>query len=483
MLKSIEFSNFRNLDSKYIFNQTLNIVVGKNNSGKSNLLDGIRLAFSAITDDYFKIEKSDFKNSDDSIPIIIYAELEDSSIESLSYYNEDGSLNYGFKVIVRKTQRGRYVKELSLLNGSNVDYDILKEDNAIPNICTIPLSRIDSLVTNGLATSISNFLNSDEDYELIKEKSKHEIKKQLTNKISEFQSFCEKFGQSLDIEFSDPKITDEKVYVVESNTNKEHSYRIGSGYKSIANIIINTLNEGNNIILIDEIENHLHPALIRTLIREIKTFKNIKIIGTTHSPIVLNELHIEEIMDISSISLDILPSKIKDKLNIFLHPGRGELILADNVILVEGYTEELILKNYLSKNNYNWTVINVAGVMFEPYIMLCSILKKRVIVVSDNDRSTNDGLNSSNRFINLRNLCSEKNIKLLEMDNTLETDLYNNGFLESYNFLLESHKKCREIKVAKPNKKTEIATKLIENDIDLSTWHIIKEIVNEFRNH
>ena len=188
-------------------------------------------------------------------------------------------------------------------------------------------------------------------------------------------------------------------------------------------------------------------------------------------------------MDISSISLDILPSEIKDKLNIFLHPGRGELILADNVILVEGYTEELILKNYLSKNNYNWTVINVAGVMFEPYIMLCSILKKRVIVVSDNDRSTNDGLNPSNRFINLRNLCSEKNIKLLEMDNTLETDLYNNGFLESYNSLLESHKKYREIKVAKPNKKTEIATKLIENDIDLSTWHIIKEVVNEFRNH
>ena len=221
--------------------------------------------------------------------------------------------------------------------------------------------------------------------------------------------------------------------------------------------------------------------MIHSLHVQVTSF--IKIIGTTHSPIVLNELHIEEIMDISSISLDILPSQIKDKLNIFLHPGRGELILADNVILVEGYTEELILKNYLSKNNYNWTVINVAGVMFEPYIMLCSILKKRVIVVSDNDRSTNDGLNPSNRFINLRNLCSEKNIKLLEMDNTLETDLYNNGFLESYNSLLESHKKYREIKVAKPNKKTEIATKLIENDIDLSTWHIIKEIVNEFRNH
>lgn len=121
----------------------------------------------------------------------------------------------------------------------------------------------------------------------------------------------------MDVEFSDPKITYEKIYVIEGNENNEHCYRIGSGYKSIANIIINTLNEGNNIILIDEIENHLHPALIRTLIREIKTLKNVQIIGTTHSAVVLNEISIEGILDVSGKSFSSLDSKIIKKLNTF----------------------------------------------------------------------------------------------------------------------------------------------------------------------
>lgn len=57
MIKEITFSNFRNLDGTYIFGKELNVVTGKNNSGKTNLLDGIRLAFSSLTNDYFKIKK------------------------------------------------------------------------------------------------------------------------------------------------------------------------------------------------------------------------------------------------------------------------------------------------------------------------------------------------------------------------------------------------------------------------------------------
>ena len=71
VIKEIEFENFRNLEGKYIVNQQLIVIVGENNSGKSNLLDGIRLAFSSISFDYFKIKKSDFKNSDDNKTIKI----------------------------------------------------------------------------------------------------------------------------------------------------------------------------------------------------------------------------------------------------------------------------------------------------------------------------------------------------------------------------------------------------------------------------
>ena len=480
MIKSVTFKNFRNLDGKYEFNITLNVIIGKNNSGKTNLLDGIKLAFSAITNDYFKISDSDFKDSEDNNVIKISVELQYNSISSLNF-DDNGQNKCGFITCIKKTKSGRYIKTFSLLNGTNIDVDIVREDECIPNLYLIPLIRVEDIYTAGLTTGISTFIDSEERYKELKDDSKKAIKQELASKVNRFKELCKKFNENLDIELTDPKISDEKVYIVDGN--KEHNFHIGSGYKSIANIMLNTLDENFNIILIDEIENHLHPALIRTLIRELRNVANTIIISTTHSSVVINELKMEEIIDISGTSINSLNETYIKKLNTFLHPGRNELMLADNIILVEGYTEEVLLKHYLSKNNYNWTIINVAGVMFEPYIQLASLLNKKVIVVSDNDKLLSDNQESSSRFSNLKLICTEKNIKLIEIENTLETDLYINGFLNNCNDLLEKHKKYPEFYVAKHKKKVEIAERLIENDIDLSNWHAIEEIENGFKSN
>ncbi|MED9924462.1 MAG: AAA family ATPase [Clostridia bacterium] len=480
MIKSVTFKNFRNLDGKYEFNNTLNVIIGKNNSGKTNLLDGIKLAFSAITNDYFKISDSDFKDSEDNNVIKISVELQYNSISSLNF-DDNGQNKCGFITCIKKTKSGRYIKTFSLLNGTNIDVDIVREDECIPNLYLIPLIRVEDIYTAGLTTGISTFIDSEERYKELKDDSKKAIKQELASKVNRFKELCKKFNENLDIELTDPKISDEKVYIVDGN--KEHNFHIGSGYKSIANIMLNTLDENFNIILIDEIENHLHPALIRTLIRELRNVANTIIISTTHSSVVINELKMEEIIDISGTSINSLNETYIKKLNTFLHPGRNELMLADNIILVEGYTEEVLLKHYLSKNNYNWTIINVAGVMFEPYIQLASLLNKKVIVVSDNDKLLSDNQESSSRFSNLKLICTEKNIKLIEIENTLETDLYINGFLNNCNDLLEKHKKYPEFYVAKHKKKVEIAERLIENDIDLSNWHAIEEIENGFKSN
>lgn len=479
MIKSIEFKNFRNINGKYIFNKKLNVIVGKNNSGKTNLLEGIKLAFSCITSDYFKISASDFINSDDTKNIEISVELEKDAITSLNFVNENGESQCGFKVKIRKTQSGRFIKELSLLNGSNIDMDILREDENIPNLYLIPLIRIEDIYTAGLTTGISKFINSEEKYkELIKD-SRSAIENELKDKKEKFQELCQKFNENIDIELTDPKFSNERVYIVDGKN--EHNFNIGSGYKSIANIMLNTLDENFNIILIDEIENHLHPALIRTLIRELRNVKNTIIIATTHSSVVINELEVEEILDISAKTIQSIgDDNIIKKLNLFLHPGRNELILADNIILVEGYTEEFLLKNYLNKCNYNWTIVNVAGIMFEPYIKLAVLLNKKTIVISDNDIALSQTKEASNRFKKLKDLCTEINVKLIEMDNTLETDLFNNGFLNSYTGFLKKHENHPEIYVAKEKKKTEIAEKLIEDNVDLEKWHVIKEIKDEF---
>lgn len=484
MIKSIEFENFRNLKGKYEFNNVVNIFFGKNNSGKTNVLDGIKLAFSSITNEFFKINKSDFKNSDDTYIINIKVELNNNSIPSLNYLDEKGKLKCGFKVLIKKTQGGRYVKEIFHLNGSNIDFEILREDPKLPNVYTIPLLRIEDIYTDDLTTGILNFINSEEKYKELKKDSRNAIREEMKDKIEEFQNFCKKFNQNLDVAISEPKISNEKVYIIDGDTEeKEHNYKIGSGYKSIANIILNTLSNKYNIILIDEIENHLHPSLIRTLLRELREVQNTIIIATTHSPVVINELNIEELIDISGKKMSSLDKKTKDKLNIFLHPGRSELIMADNIILVEGYTEELLLNNYLYKNNRNWTIVNVAGVMFEPYIELAKLLEKKVIVMSDNDIALSKNKEKSTRFIKLEDTCKRKNISLIEIDNTLETDLYNNGYLNTHLDLLIEHKDHNDIYVAKKNMKTAIAQILIEENIDLSKWHAIKDIENEFKDN
>ncbi len=481
MIKSINFINYRNLVGKYNFNNSVDLIIGKNNDGKTNLLDGIRLGFSCITNDYFKIQKSDFFNSDDNKNIIIEVELENNIIPSLSFCDESGNIRYGFRVLIKKTQSGKYKKEISLLNGGNIDFDILSEDENIPNVFMIPLIRVDEIYTGGFITGLSKFIESEEKYKNLKEDSKRKIKESIKEKMDLFQNFCSKFNQKMDIALTEPKLSDEKVFIVEEGT-EEHHYMVGSGYKSIANIYLNTLNDNYNIILVDEIENHLHPSLIRTFINELKSLKKAQIIATTHSPVVINEFLIEEIIDIKQKKIN-LAAELCNKLNKFLNPGRNELLFADNIILVEGYTEELLLRYYLKCNKFNWTIINVAGVMFEPYISLALFLKKRLIVVSDNDISLSPDKSNSTRFTNLENLCKANSIPIFAMHNTLETDLYNNGYLDLCSAYLRHHEIHNDIMVAKQNCKTKIVEKLISENVDLKDWHIIKDIENEFKSN
>ena len=276
----------------------------------------------------------------------------------------------------------------------------------------------------------------------------------------------------------------ERLYVVDGKS--EHNLNIGSGYKSIANIVLCSMGGSSNIILIDEVENHIHPALLRSLINELRVLKNTFILMSTHSPVVINEFTIEDIIDaqIGNLCSVIKDEKIRRKINTFLHPGRAELLLADNVVLVEGFTEELILRNYIVKRRFNWTVVNVAGVMFEPYIKLCAEMKKKVVVVSDDDRVQGDnGDASSQRFENLQEICQEKSIKLVQVYNTLESDLYKNGYLNADEFrkLIKVHEKYQSIYIAKDKKKVEIVQKLLESGTDLSNWHVVQEIENELK--
>lgn len=65
---------------------------------------------------------------------------------------------------------------------------------------------------------------------------------------------------------------------------------------AIANPALDNPRTGSGIVLIDEIDNHLHPQWQRQILPALKTtFPNCQFITTTHSPQVLSNLHPEEI--------------------------------------------------------------------------------------------------------------------------------------------------------------------------------------------
>lgn len=479
MIKSIQFVNFRNLNQTYEFKENFNVITGLNNGGKTNFLEGVRLAFSAVDGGYFRIRKSDFYDSDDSRPIEIFVELEYNSIPSLNYEDADNKKWCGFRVKIRKTKSGKYIRELVQYNGNTINRDIILDDtDSLPNVYSVPLYRIEDLHTPGLSVGLSSFLESEEAYKEIRDKSKEAIKHEIATKEERFIELTSAFVNNLRIDVTNPLISDERLFIVDGD--KEHGVNIGSGYRSIANMFLCVLDSKTNILLIDEIENHVHPSLLRSLIRKLSSMDGLFVIATTHSPVVVNETKIESLIEIDRGSLSDLDTETVKKLNLFLHPGRGELIISENIVLVEGYTEELILKNYVVKNNKNWTVVNVAGVMFEPYIQLAHLLGKRVIVVSDDDQSNTKTGIPTTRFNNLKSVCDELSIKLVQITNTLETDLYNNGFLQEFDELLKKKSETKDYMVAKDKCKTMVALKLIEDNTDLSNWHAIQSIESEF---
>ena len=486
MIKSVIFHNFRNMqDKKFTFNDKLNIIIGKNNSGKTNILEGIKLAFSTINNSYMKVDKSDFYKGDDNNPIEIILELNQDSIPSFNIPLPDGTKKCGFKVVIRKTPRDRYTKEFFDMEGNPVNRDIVYADDKVPDIYMIPLMRIEDVVSPGLITGVRNLLDSEEEYEAFRQSSREGIKEQIKGKVDRFKDLAKKFNFDLDIDSTVPEISNEKLYVVDGE-DTAYKHKIGSGYRAIANILLNILSDKNTIILLDEVENHLHPALLRNLISEMKSkaFGNVFILATTHSPVAVNEFKIERIIDSTKGSVSDLNinENSLNKLNAFLCPGRGEMLVADNIVLVEGYSEEILLRKYVSDNKLNWTIVNVAGIMFEPYVRLAHALGKKCVVVSDNDRSqSGNGNEPTSRFKNLQTICDESGITLVMVDNTLETDLYNNGKLSEYTNYLKPHADHADIMVMKDNKsKASFALEVVGN-IDLSDWRVIKEITDAFK--
>lgn len=91
---------------------------------------------------------------------------------------------------------------------------------------------------------------------------------------------------------------------------------------------------GEGVVLIDEIELHMHPSWQRNIVRKLReTFPNIQFIITTHSPIVLSE--------------------IDDDFNVYFLQNKGASSEVIEFRRLDGFDANYILEEFMGTKSMN----------------------------------------------------------------------------------------------------------------------------------
>ena len=408
-LSSIELNNFRCFGKKQIieFHKGLNALIGENDSGKSAIIDAIRLVLGTTDQSWQKIELSDFYNEDQNTEIEIVCKFSDLSdneksafLECLSYDTEKGEdgkeesvlclyLHWTCKYLTNfKTPR----TITNISSGKNGDGPTPPQEarELLKTTYLRPLRDAYSNMQSGRGSRLSQILNSVSDLKEGKNEyvagmnlnelsivgianlsnkllAEHPQIKNTNNEIGVIMSdkmLLKGDGIVTNFEVSGTNLTDDKKLLsllekIDLSVHKERQYgHVGLGTSNILSMACELLlNRGDesSFLLIEEPEAHIHAQrqmrLIRALQEEASNNNaNNQIILTTHSPILASVIDLENIIvikDAMPYSLSKDKTKLDDDdykfLERYLDATKANLFFAKGVIIVEGPSEELLL--------------------------------------------------------------------------------------------------------------------------------------------
>ena len=182
-------------------------------------------------------------------------------------------------------------------------------------------------------------------------------------------------------------------------------------------------NSDVDILIIEEPENNLSYANMSILISKLSESTGKQLFVSTHSSFVANKLGLQYLHLVANESTVPFKMLSKDTYDYFLKlPGYNTLriLLANQVILVEGPADELIVQKAYIDNfgrqpiEAGIDVVTVDSLAFQRYCELASLIKKPLTVVTDNDGDVDVVRERYKKYGDLVTLC-------VEADNTLNT--------------------------------------------------------------
>ncbi|MFB6182318.1 MAG: ATP-dependent endonuclease [Candidatus Magasanikbacteria bacterium] len=414
------------------FTEGLNVLIGPNDSGKTAIIDSIKHVLKTHSSEYIRLTVDDFynkenrlriecifedlndeeakhflkwlgveeqENGEDRVYLRVFLDAEKKDGEIMSYEIKAGVEDEGYRLVggARKYLRTTYLKPLRNAKEELVS----KRGSRLSQILRGHKIFKDEENREELVKKFEDFSEKIKDY-FEEGEGEGPIKDKLEDFLLDF--FGEKRGANLSIPDRDFK---EIIENLELSLEEE---KLGLGSHNLLFMAAELLNlrkndwDGLRLGLIEELEAHLHPQSQLRMVKTLEDKSNVQFVLTTHSPNLASKIDLKNLiicgnsintddnsdiketegLDKKTKKPEVFPIGPKDSsftklkpndykfLERFLDVTKSNLFFSEGVIMVEGWSEELLIPAIakhkgLSLTKQGITVVNVAGTSFLRY--------------------------------------------------------------------------------------------------------------------
>ena len=373
------------------FTNGLNVLIGENDSGKTAIIDAIKLVLKSHSYEWIRVSEEDFFQ--DSLRFRIELRFDDFSEKEASYFTEwlaytgEGEDAKVYLRLIYDVQRNQErilpsdVKAGADEIGSSIDAEAREQ---LKVTYLKPLRDAESELVSKKYSRLSQIFKGHEAFKG-KDNNHH-----LMNISGQFNTSIELYfeGKKIDpinsthqdLSDKDGKALKGKIdeYIQAFCSGKQSKLVVAEGnlrsileklelsLKNEINLGLGTLNrlfmaaellhlnknnwDGIRLGLIEELEAHLHPQSQMQVIETLQKEKNIQLILTTHSPNLASKVKLENLIicnESMAFPLGEKYTKLESGdyifLERFLDVTKANLFFAKGIIMVEGWSEEILI--------------------------------------------------------------------------------------------------------------------------------------------
>lgn len=417
-LKIYDFRRFKSVDGvpglQITFHEGLNALVGENDSGKTAVIDALKLVLLTQSNEYIRPVDEDFYKpvdgdacSEFKIDCTISAFTQNEAknfIEYLTFKKDGDKVEYTLELHYRAWKEGHKIYQE--LRVGDIDDGISIDGKArelLKAVYLKPLRDAEREMSSGRGSRISQILLN---HPVFKDKKEHAVldifqdankriedyfsddadgKRILQSIRDNLESFNDR-GQASNAELKTSDI--QLKAILESLSLNAPEINPGLGELNLLFIAAELLllkddtDGGLKLALIEELEAHLHPQAQLRLISYLQNEYNendVQIIISTHSPILASKINLKNLILMKNgrgfdLAEGMTGLQKGDYLFLqrFLDSTKANLFFAKGIVMVEGDAENIlipVLADILGYplEKYGVSIVNVGSTAFLRY--------------------------------------------------------------------------------------------------------------------